>query len=55
MGETGQRYTPPEVRDYGDLVELTQAGALGTVEDGTGKQISVVVDPIAQVTLQVLP
>jgi hypothetical protein len=55
MGETGKGYTPPVVRDYGDLVELTQAGALGTVEDGTGKQVSVVIDPIAQLTLQVLP
>jgi hypothetical protein len=54
-GQGRPEYGTPEIRDYGDLIELTQAGSLGTVEDGTGKQITITVDPIAQVTVQVLP
>jgi hypothetical protein len=48
-------YVAPKITDHGDLLELTQAaGAIGT-EDGAGKSITVDVDPIAQLTLQILP
>lgn len=51
----GVKYEDPEIRDYGDLLELTRAaGSLGG-EDGAGKAIHVVVDPIAQATVQVFP
>ncbi len=39
-------YEKPQVVDYGDLQTLTLAqGALGA-EDGVGKTIQVVVDPV---------
>jgi hypothetical protein len=48
-------YVAPKITDHGDLLELTQAaGALGT-EDGAGKAVTVDIDPIAQLTLQILP
>lgn len=48
-------YEQPKVTDYGDLLDLTAAsGAVGG-EDGAGKSVQVVVDPIAQVTVQLLP
>lgn len=51
----GVKYEEPEIRDYGDLVELTRAsGAFGS-EDGAGKTVYVVVDPIAEATVQLLP
>lgn len=49
------KYEEPEIRDYGDLVEMTRAsGAFGS-EDGAGKTVYVVVDPIAEATVQLLP
>lgn len=48
-------YEEPEIRDYGDLVEMTRAsGVLGS-EDGAGKAVYVVVDPIGEATVQLLP
>ena len=48
-------YEAPQIRDYGDLLELTAAaGTLGS-EDGAGKVVTAGVDPIAQVTVQLLP
>lgn len=32
-------YTPPELRDYGSVVELTEATALFNEEDGASKLI----------------
>lgn len=49
------QWTPPALVDYGDLVTITAAaGVLGS-EDGAGKAVTVDVNPVAQVTLQVLP
>ena len=54
-GEAGVKYEEPEVRDYGDVLEVTHAsGAVGG-EDGAGKSIHVVVDPIAEATVQLSP
>lgn len=48
-------YVEPEIRDYGDLLDVTRAsGAIGS-EDGAGKSVQVTVDPITQVTVQVFP
>lgn len=48
-------YEAPEIRDYGDLLDITgAAGSLGN-EDGAGKTVTVGVDPIAQVTVQLFP
>lgn len=49
------KYEEPEIRDYGDLFEVTRAsGAVGG-EDGAGKSIQIVVDPIAEATVQLFP
>lgn len=49
------KYEEPEVRDYGDLLDVTRAaGAVGG-EDGAGKSIQVGVDPLLQATVQVFP
>ena len=48
-------YEQPQIRDYGDLLDMTAAtGAVGG-EDGAGKSISVDANPIAQTTIQLLP
>lgn len=52
QGEAGVKYEEPEIRDYGNLLEVTRAsGAVGG-EDGAGKSIQIVVDPIAEATVQ---
>lgn len=48
-------WTPPVVVDYGDLVAITSAAGVLGGEDGAGKSVTVDVNPIAQVTVQVLP
>ena len=49
------KYEEPEIRDYGDLLDVTRAsGAVGG-EDGAGKSVQVVVDPLVQATIQVFP
>lgn len=48
-------YEEPVVQDYGDLLDVTRAsGALGG-EDGAGKSVQVDANPVAQLTVQVLP
>jgi hypothetical protein len=48
-------YESPEIRDYGDLLEITAASGILGSEDGAGKVVSGGVDPIAQVTVQLFP
>jgi hypothetical protein len=48
-------YEAPEVRDYGDLLQLTAASGTFGNEDGTGKVVSVHADPLAEVTVQLFP
>jgi hypothetical protein len=48
-------YITPKITDHGDLRELTAAAGLLLDEDGAGKSITVQVDPIVGLTLQVLP
>lgn len=50
-----RRWTPPAVADYGDLVTITAAAGVLGIEDGAGKAATVDVNPVAQVTVQVLP
>lgn len=47
-------YLKPEVVDLGDLISLTQAGAIGNAEDGTGKFVFVDTPP-AQVSVVIIP
>lgn len=48
-------YEVPEVRDYGDLLDITAAaGSLGT-EDGAGKTVSVDGGSLGSVTVQLFP
>jgi hypothetical protein len=49
------KYEEPVIRDYGALIEITRASGVVGGEDGVGKAIHVVVDPIAEATVQVLP
>ena len=49
------KYEEPEVRDYGDLLDVTRAtGSIGT-EDGAGKVIQAGVDPVVEVTVGIFP
>jgi hypothetical protein len=48
-------YIAPKLTDHGDLLELTAASGLLVTEDGVGKVVSVEIDPIVGLTLQVLP
>lgn len=48
-------YEEPRIADYGDLLDITAAGAAGGTEDGAGKQLQVDANPLAQVTVQILP
>jgi len=49
------KYEEPEVRDYGDLLDVTRAaGTIGT-EDGAGKVIQAGVDPVVEVTVGIFP
>lgn len=52
-----QEYEKPEVRDHGDLRDLTACGAIGLHEDASNKQGSVGVEilPVVDVSLCVLP
>ena len=48
-------YEQPQIRDYGDLLDITAAtGSVGG-EDGAGKTVSVDANPIGQVTIGLLP
>jgi hypothetical protein len=51
------QYERPEVRDHGDLRDLTACGIIGNNEDASNKQgtIGVTIDPIVDLTLCVLP
>ena len=48
-------YEQPQISDYGDLLDITAASGAVGAEDGAGKSISVDANPIAQVTIQLLP
>lgn len=48
-------YTKPQIRDHGDLAQLTAGCALGNLEDGSTKSVSIEIDPVADITLCVLP
>lgn len=49
------KYEEPEIQDYGDLLDVTRAsGAVGG-EDGAGKSVQIIVDPILEATVQVFP
>jgi hypothetical protein len=48
-------YVEPQITDHGDLVELTAAAGILLTEDGAGKAVTVQVDPIIGLTLQILP
>ena len=49
------KYEEPVIRDYGDLIEITRASGQIGGEDGVGKAVNIVVDPVAEVTVQVFP
>lgn len=44
-------YEKPQVVDYGDLQEMTQATGILGAPDGTGFTIQVVVDPIIDLSI----
>ena len=48
-------YEQPTISDYGDLLDITAASGAVGAEDGAGKSTSVDANPIAQVTVQLLP
>lgn len=48
-------YEAPMVSDLGTLAEMTLGGVLGNFEDGAGKSTVVDANPIAELSLQVLP
>lgn len=48
-------YEKPTVVDYGDLVDLTQATGQIGAEDGVGKTIQVSAQPVAELSIGVLP
>jgi hypothetical protein len=48
-------YIAPTLTDHGDLIELTAAAGILLTEDGAGKAVTVQVDPIIGLTLQILP
>lgn len=48
-------YEQPTISDYGDLIDITAAAGSVGAEDGAGKTISVDANPIAQVTIGLLP
>lgn len=47
-------YFKPEVVDLGDLISLTQAGAIGNTEDGAGKFVFIDTPP-ADVSVVIIP
>lgn len=49
------KYEEPEVRDYGDLLDVTRAAGTIGGEDGAGKVIQAGVDPIVEVTVGIFP
>lgn len=48
-------YEEPEIRDYGDLLEITAAAGQVGSEDGAGKVIAGGVPGLAEVTVQLFP
>jgi hypothetical protein len=48
-------YIAPKITDHGDLIEMTAAAGILLTEDAAGKAVTVQVDPIIGLTLQVLP
>ena len=48
-------YEDPRVADYGDLLDMTAAAGAVGAEDGAGKSVQVDANPVAQLTVQVLP
>ena len=48
-------YIAPKITDHGDLIALTAAAGIILTEDAAGKSVTVQIDPILGLTLQVLP
>lgn len=48
-------YEKPEVADYGDLTEMTQAAGTIGAEDGVGKTVVVIVPEVGGVSVGILP
>ena len=49
------KYEEPVIRDYGEVLEITRASGVLGAEDEVGKAVTIVVDPIAEAAVQVLP
>lgn len=54
-GVGGLKYEEPEIRDFGDLLDVTRASGAVDGEDDAGKSIQVGVDPLVQAAVQLFP